>query len=73
MGVAGSLAQTMSYTPVVVVYSALACAPCTCASKRGGRQHRGHAAPGAGGPTAQVWLHHLARTGAGIAAAGVVL
>jgi len=73
MGVAGSLAQTMSYAPFVVVYFVLTL--CALHLAQVSEATDGTAAtlrpePGALRPKA--WSQ-LARTGAGIAAAGVVL
>ena len=73
MGVAGSLAQTMSYAPFVVVYFALAlCALHLAQVSEAADGTVATLRPEPGARRPQVWSQ-LARTGAGIAAAGVVL
>ncbi len=73
MGVAGSLAQTMSYAPFVVVYFALAlCALHLAQVSEAADGTVATLRPEPGARRPRVWSQ-LARTGAGIAAAGVVL
>ncbi|MGI8520815.1 MAG: transglutaminase TgpA family protein [Actinomycetota bacterium] len=73
MGVAGSLAQTMSYAPFVVVYFVLTlCALHLAQVSEAADGTVATLRPEPGARRPQVWSQ-LARAGAGIAAAGVVL
>jgi len=73
MGVAGSLAQTMSYAPFLVVYFVLALLALHLANVSEAKEGTSSTLrPEPGAPRPNRWSQ-LARTGAGIAAVGMIL